>query len=119
MLSPATADPLIFSSPFACSFLRDLSNKLMAVASKKEYVGSRIIGAGLIAAVLVWNRHADTIKSFIDLHPAEGLFLYLLLNVLDAVLAPGVTLPLIPVAAHVWGRVIAGLATTAGWTAGR
>jgi len=90
----------------------------MAVASKRGYVWLGIIGAVLIAAVLLVHRHADTIKSFIDLHPAEGLFLYLLLNVLDAVLAPGVTLPLIPVAAHVWGRVIAGLATTAGWTAG-
>jgi uncharacterized membrane protein YdjX (TVP38/TMEM64 family) len=90
----------------------------MAAASKKEYVWLGLIGAILIAAVLLVHRHADTIKSFIDLHPAGGLFLYLLLNVLDAVLAPGVTLPLIPLAAHVWGRVIAGLATTAGWTAG-
>ena len=46
------------------------------------------------------------------------MFLYILLNILDAVLAPGATLPLIPVAAHVWGPILAALATTAGWTAG-
>jgi uncharacterized membrane protein YdjX (TVP38/TMEM64 family) len=34
------------------------------------------------------------------------------------VLAPGATLPLIPVAVRAWGRVPAGLVTTAGWTTG-
>ena len=53
-----------------------------------------------------------------DQHALFGFFLYLMLNILDAVLAPGATLPLIPVASRVWGHVLAALATTAGWTAG-
>jgi uncharacterized membrane protein YdjX (TVP38/TMEM64 family) len=47
-----------------------------------------------------------------------GGCVYFALNVLDAVLAPGATLPLIPVAARVWGPVPAAILTTAGWTAG-
>jgi uncharacterized membrane protein YdjX (TVP38/TMEM64 family) len=95
-----------------------VTHKRKPAASKKEYLWLGLLGGVLLAAVLLVRRHADAIGSFIDLHPAWGLFLYLLLNILDAVLAPGATLPLIPVAARVWGRVLAGLATTAGWTAG-
>src|SRR5437667_11160623 len=91
----------------------------MASASKRrEYISLAILGAVLVAAVFVVRTYADSIRTFIDQHAFWGLFLYLILNILDAVLAPGATLPLIPVAAHVWGRVPAALATTAGWTAG-
>jgi uncharacterized membrane protein YdjX (TVP38/TMEM64 family) len=90
----------------------------MVAASRKEYLWLAIIGGALIAVVFVVRAHADSIGRFIDDHPFWGLFLYISLNVLDAVLAPGATLPLIPVAAHMWGRVMAALATTAGWTAG-
>src|SRR3989442_3639266 len=62
--------------------------------------------------------HSDGITRFINHHPFWGVFLYLILNVLDAVIAPGATLPLIPVAARAWGRVPAALVTTAGWTTG-
>jgi uncharacterized membrane protein YdjX (TVP38/TMEM64 family) len=92
----------------------------MAEASRKrnEYLWLAVIGSVLIAAVLLTRAHADSISTFIDRNPAWGLFLYILLNTLDALIAPGATLPLIPVAVHAWGRVIAALVTTAGWTAG-
>src|SRR5437667_10680312 len=91
----------------------------MASASKRrEYISLAILGAVLVAAVFVVRTYADSIRTFIDQHAFWGLFLYLILNILDAVLAPGATLPLIPIAAHVWGRVPAALVTTAGWTAG-
>ena len=64
------------------------------------------------------RRFAGPIRAFIDGHAFWGLFLYITLNIVDAVVAPGATLPLIPVAVRVWGRVSAALATTAGWTAG-
>lgn len=72
----------------------------------------------LIAAVLLVRHHADPLKEFIEQNPFWGVFLYIVLNVLDAVLAPGATLPLIPVAVRAWGHVPAALVTTAGWTAG-
>src|SRR5919198_1683439 len=84
----------------------------------KEYVGVGLVASVLVGAVLLVRAHESSIASFIDRHAAVGLALYLLLNVLDAVVAPGATLPLIPVASRVWGRTPAALATTAGWTAG-
>jgi uncharacterized membrane protein YdjX (TVP38/TMEM64 family) len=87
-------------------------------SARKEYLWLTLIGAGLITAIFVVRAHADQIKAFIDQNPFWGLFLYVLLNVLDSVIAPGATLPLIPVAAHAWGRVPAALITTAGWTLG-
>src|SRR5947208_13570543 len=83
-----------------------------------DYRGLAIIGCVLIAAILLVRMHAEPIRGFIEAHPFLGVFLYILLNILDAVLAPGATLPLIPVAAKVWGRIPAGLVTTIGWTAG-
>ena len=87
-------------------------------ASLREYLWLAVVGGALIAAVLLTRAHEDSIKTFIDQKPASGLFLYILLNILDALIAPGATLPLIPVAVHAWGRVIAALVTTVGWTAG-
>ena len=75
----------------------------MAPASKRrEYISLAILGAVLVAAVFVVRTYADSIRAFIDQHAFWGLFLYLILNILDAVMAPGATLPLIPVAAHGW-----------------
>jgi uncharacterized membrane protein YdjX (TVP38/TMEM64 family) len=86
--------------------------------SKREYVWLAAIGGVLISAVLLVHAHAQSITAFIEHNPAKGVCLFLFLNVLDAVLAPGATLPLIPVVAHAWGRVPAALVTTLGWTAG-
>ena len=56
--------------------------------------------------------------AFIEENPVQGVSLFLALNILDAVVAPGATLPLIPVAAHAWGHIWAAVVTTAGWTIG-
>src|SRR5260370_41924794 len=88
------------------------------MAVKREHVTLAIVGAVLIAAILLVRTYAGAIKVFIDQHPFWGVFLYVLLNIADAVIAPGATLPLIPIAVRAWGRVVAALVTTAGWTAG-
>ncbi len=88
------------------------------MASRKEYFSLAGIAAVLIAAIWLVRAHAPVIRDFIGQHPVPGVFLYVLLNIVDAVVAPGATLPLIPVAVHVWGHVPAALVTTAGWTAG-
>lgn len=90
----------------------------MTSGRRREYLWLAIIGAVLITAVFLVRAHAHTLRNFIDQHAFWGVFLYIVLNVLDAVLAPGATLPLIPVAVHAWGHVMAALITTAGWTAG-
>jgi uncharacterized membrane protein YdjX (TVP38/TMEM64 family) len=90
----------------------------MPAAKRREYVGLAAIGAVLVAATYFARAHADPLKHFIDRHAFWGVFLYVTLNILDALLLPGATLPLIPVAVRAWGRVPAALVTTAGWTAG-
>jgi uncharacterized membrane protein YdjX (TVP38/TMEM64 family) len=84
----------------------------------REYLTLIVIGVVLVAAIFAVRRYSGSITEFIDEHAVLGLCLYLVLNILDAIIAPGATLPLIPVAAHVWGRTAAALATTAGWTTG-
>jgi uncharacterized membrane protein YdjX (TVP38/TMEM64 family) len=90
----------------------------MVAASRKEYLWLALLAGGLIGAIFCVRARAEAIRSFIDAEPFWGLFLYILLNILDAVVAPGATFPLIPVAVHIWGRVFAAFATMAGWTAG-
>jgi uncharacterized membrane protein YdjX (TVP38/TMEM64 family) len=90
----------------------------MAASRRREYIWLAIVGAVLIAAIVLVRVHEDSIKTFIDEKPLVGAVLYILLNILDAVLAPGATLPLIPVAAHAWGPVPAAIVTTIGWTVG-
>ena len=72
----------------------------------------------LIAALVLARAHSAAITRLVNQNPFRGAVLYVILNVLDAVIAPGATLPLIPVAARAWGRVPAALITTAGWTLG-
>jgi uncharacterized membrane protein YdjX (TVP38/TMEM64 family) len=89
-----------------------------ARSARREYFTLAVVGVVLIASIVLVRANDDAIKSFIDQNPFWGVFLYIVLNILDAVIAPGATLPLIPVAAHVWGPVLAAIVTTIGWTAG-
>jgi uncharacterized membrane protein YdjX (TVP38/TMEM64 family) len=88
------------------------------MAKRREWITLGIVAAVLLVAVWLVHQHGDDIKTFIDQHPVSGVILYLVLNIIDAVAAPGATLPLIPVAARTWGHIGAALLTTAGWTAG-
>jgi uncharacterized membrane protein YdjX (TVP38/TMEM64 family) len=88
------------------------------VASRKEYVSLVVVAAILAAALFLVHTYAEDIRQFIEDHPVSGVIVYLLLNIADAVVAPGATLPLIPVVANAWGHIPASLATTAGWTMG-
>jgi uncharacterized membrane protein YdjX (TVP38/TMEM64 family) len=89
-----------------------------AKSARREYLTLAILGAVLITAIVLVRANEEAIKSFIDERPFWGVFLYIVLNILDAVIAPGATLPLIPAAAHVWGPVLAAIVTTIGWTTG-
>ena len=91
---------------------------MSAERSRKDYLWLAAIVAILLTAVFVVRANAGPITRFIDHNPILGICLYIGLNVLDAVFAPGATLPLIPVAAHAWGRVPAALVTIFGWTLG-
>jgi len=84
----------------------------------REYVSLAIVATVLVCGVWFVRTHAESLKTFIDHHTVQGIVVYVILNVLDAVIVPGATLPLIPIAARAWGRIPAALVTTIGWTAG-
>jgi uncharacterized membrane protein YdjX (TVP38/TMEM64 family) len=91
----------------------------MAAPSRiRGYLTLAVVAAVLVSAVWLARSHTDALRAFIDQHPVKGVVVYIVLNILDAVLAPGATLPLIPIVAHAWGHVPAALITTVGWTAG-
>src|SRR5437588_659021 len=64
-------------------------DRRVATSSRaREQLSALTIVAILVAAVLVVRQFADPIRTFIDRHAFWGLFLYITLNILDAVLAP-------------------------------
>ncbi|HEX9368005.1 MAG TPA: VTT domain-containing protein [Vicinamibacterales bacterium] len=84
----------------------------------REYISLAIVASIIIAALLLARHYDAPLRRFIEENPVPGVFLYVLLNILDAMVAPGATLPLIPIAAKAWGRIPAALVTTVGWTTG-
>jgi uncharacterized membrane protein YdjX (TVP38/TMEM64 family) len=91
---------------------------MAAQSVRREYLSLAIIATVLMVAVWFARTHAESLKTFIDHHAVQGVAVYLTLNILDAVIAPGATLPLIPIASRAWGRMPAALLTTIGWSAG-
>jgi uncharacterized membrane protein YdjX (TVP38/TMEM64 family) len=84
----------------------------------REYLTLAIVAGIIVGALLVVRVYDAELRRFIEQHPLPGVFLYIALNILDAMIAPGATLPLIPIAAKAWGHVPAALVTTVGWTVG-
>ena len=91
---------------------------MAAQSARREYLSLAVVTSVLVCAVWVTRSHAEPLKRFIDHHTIQGVIVYILLNILDAVIAPGATLPLIPIAARAWGHVAAAVVTTVGWTTG-
>jgi uncharacterized membrane protein YdjX (TVP38/TMEM64 family) len=91
---------------------------MVSRSRRREYLSLASVATVLVCAVWLARSHAESLKQFIDHHTIQGAIVYITLNILDAVIAPGATLPLIPIAARAWGHVLAALITTAGWTAG-
>jgi uncharacterized membrane protein YdjX (TVP38/TMEM64 family) len=88
------------------------------VSRRREYFSLAVVAAVLLSTLWFARSHADALKQFIDHHPILGIAVYIFLNILDSVIAPGATLPLIPIAVRAWGHIPAALITMAGWTAG-
>jgi uncharacterized membrane protein YdjX (TVP38/TMEM64 family) len=84
----------------------------------REYLTLAIVAGVVVGALLLVRAYDAELRRFIEQHPLPGILLYIVLNMLDAMIAPGATLPLIPIAAKAWGRIPAALITTVGWTAG-
>jgi uncharacterized membrane protein YdjX (TVP38/TMEM64 family) len=84
----------------------------------REYISLAIVATIIVAALLLARHYDAPLRRFIEGNPVSGALLYVLLNILDAMVAPGATIPLIPIASKAWGRIPAALVTTVGWTIG-
>jgi uncharacterized membrane protein YdjX (TVP38/TMEM64 family) len=91
---------------------------MAARSTRREFLTLAIVAAVLVCSAWFVESRAAQLKAFIDHHAVRGVAVYIILNILDAVVAPGATLPLIPIAARAWGRIPAACVTTIGWTAG-
>lgn len=71
----------------------------------------------LVGVVVVWP-HRDKmqlIEPWIEQHEVFGALIYVLAGIASVVLLPLSSLPLLPLAARIWGVWIAGALSAAGW----
>jgi len=88
---------------------------------RKEAVNSIIALLVIVMAFLVASYYSqiyiEEIRSFIG-EGYTGMFIYVLLNVIEVIIAPVNLLPTIAIASSLWGGFTAGLLTTIGWVVG-
>src|SRR3989344_3717002 len=88
---------------------------------RKEAVNSIIALLVIVMAFLVASYYSqiyiEEIMSFIG-EGYTGMFIYVLLNVIEVIIAPVNLLPTIAIASSLWGGFTAGLLTTIGWVVG-
>lgn len=82
--------------------------------------------AGVIIALILLfalssalsSRYAPAIAAFLAVSPVQGELIYMLVMAAAVVIAPFETLPLLPLAAALFGPLAAALYSIAGWSAG-
>lgn len=79
-----------------------------------------VVGLVIIFAVVTYfaDIHQSVLRDFVEGQPVAGAFIYIVLDMFDAVIAPGSTLALVPVAGRLWGPWIGATLTVIGWTWG-
>lgn len=76
-----------------------------------------LLFALFLGSAYVAQEHQTYLASLIG-HGPEGLFLYALLAMVTTVVAPLTSIPLIPLAASVWGPFMTAVASILGWLGG-
>lgn len=73
----------------------------------------------LSLATYYFRSNIEPFRLFVEENPFWGLFLYLLIGIVDViVISPGISLPLIPVAGRIWGSFPAAVLILTAWSAG-
>ena len=85
--------------------------------------GAEVLGAALVLSLFVLSaylsrQYMDSLRGLLEGNDAGGMILYVMLTVTAVVVAPVSTLPLIPVAAVLWGAPLTALLSLAGWLLG-
>ncbi len=95
------------------------------MAKKNKQNGDSINWVSIISVVILLSIfsyfarvYIEPIKTFVENNQSWGIFTYLTVGIVDAVIGPGLSLPLIPIAGRIWGSFAAGLLTIAGWVSG-
>jgi uncharacterized membrane protein YdjX (TVP38/TMEM64 family) len=84
----------------------------------KNWIEGIVVAVVLVLVAYYSRRYQDMLKSYIEQHPIWGIILYVLIGIIDAIAGPGLSIPLIPIAGHVWGTLGGALLTIAGWAGG-
>jgi len=79
----------------------------------REYISLAVVAAVIVAGLLLARHYDAPLRRFIEGHPAPGVFLYILLNILDAMVAPGATLAVASISLETSPAGIAGRPSTA------
>lgn len=85
---------------------------------KETIVGIAIIVFLFIATSLLSQLYGDEILKFVGTENGLSKALYVLVTIFAVVVAPVSTMPLIPLASHLWGWPIAGALSIFGWAIG-
>jgi len=86
-------------------------------------IDSKKLGAVLIVILFIFsailsNVYKEQLQGIVGEHHLVGGFIYIVLVVISAVIAPINALPLLPVVSVLWGPVNAALLSIVGWTLG-
>lgn len=85
----------------------------------KEIIIFAFIIALFLTASFFVAKNAETFKELVALSGIKGMFFYIFITITAIVLAPAVsTLPLLPVAAALWGSFLSAILTIIGWEIG-
>lgn len=86
--------------------------------TKKEILGAVFVAVFFITATYFSQRYADSLVAAISSSQYWGMLIYGLFAVIAIVIAPISSLPLVPIAATVWGSFIAAVISLIAWTIG-
>jgi len=86
---------------------------------KKQFAAIFVIAVLFILSSYLSIHYGSYFQKLVAYKNAEAAFIYILITTLDVILAPVVsTLPLLPVAAKIWGPFMAAIFTILGWFLG-
>lgn len=91
---------------------------------KKDFMGTREIIIIVFFVVIFFvisiysNIYARELKSLIEFGGVGGMTIFIFLNILAEVIAPLTILPLLPIAANIWGSFTTAILGIIAWTAG-
>ena len=86
--------------------------------TKGEFSAALIIGILFIASAYYSDVYKENIQELVSMNGIWGMFLYVAVSFIAVVVAPVSAMPLLPIAAAIWGPFTAGVLSLFAWTLG-